>query len=756
MFYSFSQFKLYPHAVDLFFNDELIPLTKQNFELLELLVKNPNKVFSKDDIIEELWNGRVVNENTVDKSISKLRKILNSYQKETYIKTVYAKGFKFALDVEIDEDEASPKKHSSPKKNKFILPAILISLVLFSSLFFKRNTQKEPNNTESPMVLIMPSENSGDEEWLNQSTDLLIKQVFNFSTNAQVKDFQDKPKFLEKQEFLNNQWRIAPQLKVVTTKIIKQGNSYIVEMEITDNQKASDVHTFKHKNLSSALKSASRWLTSEFSYKETPAQIDALLPKESYVVELYMHGLASYTQNKFDKSEHFLKLCLTEQADFVLARLQLAKVKFAQGDIDKTLALLDTIESKPVTAQIDINANNLRAMILDQQGKHQQAKESFLNTLEKYKGRDYPQLDGVRYDLSFTYKRLSEFEKALTVLNELESSIFESKNSELLADVLQNKASILQKIGETKQAEIEAKKSLKVFEKLKDLLGEAKIHTTIARIKTHQGKFNQSIMHLNKSLTICRSLDFKLGIGATINELIYILMTQGQFDQALELNKEMEEIAIEIDYQAMLQISKQFYMDINRLKGDLIKSEIYLQEHLKLAEEIDSKAALIKNKLLAVDLYLDQKKADKIPEILDDIQVHIDETGEKRLQPRINKKRAMYYVLTKQIDKAIELFQSAKQLAKNTDDGETLVEINNALIELYLGQEKYDKARELVNESSGFSPLPYPYLLLKSKLENKTGHKIDALQLANECKRYANQWWKLDDERYLHELQLSQ
>ncbi len=59
-------------------NDEII-LTKKEYEILVLLARNPNKMFSRDDILQMVWKEEsYVLERTVDVHIARLRKKLGS------------------------------------------------------------------------------------------------------------------------------------------------------------------------------------------------------------------------------------------------------------------------------------------------------------------------------------------------------------------------------------------------------------------------------------------------------------------------------------------------------------------------------------------------------------------------------------------------------------------------------------------------------------------------------------------------------
>ena len=72
--------------------DEVVPLAKKEFELLQLLVSKPGKVFSREEIFNKVWGTDVIVGNrTIDVHIRKLREKIGGH----YIKTIKGIGYKF-------------------------------------------------------------------------------------------------------------------------------------------------------------------------------------------------------------------------------------------------------------------------------------------------------------------------------------------------------------------------------------------------------------------------------------------------------------------------------------------------------------------------------------------------------------------------------------------------------------------------------------------------------------------------------------
>lgn len=77
--------------------NEIIRLTRKEFQLLELMAKNPGRAFSRQDLVELAFGYDYEGlERTVDAHIMNLRrKIEPDHSNPTYVETVYGIGYRF-------------------------------------------------------------------------------------------------------------------------------------------------------------------------------------------------------------------------------------------------------------------------------------------------------------------------------------------------------------------------------------------------------------------------------------------------------------------------------------------------------------------------------------------------------------------------------------------------------------------------------------------------------------------------------------
>lgn len=77
-------------------NDQFLQLSKREYEILKLLMENPRKVFTKNNLYESIWNSEFLgDDNTINVHISNIRSKIGKLQPSAkYIQTVWGIGYK--------------------------------------------------------------------------------------------------------------------------------------------------------------------------------------------------------------------------------------------------------------------------------------------------------------------------------------------------------------------------------------------------------------------------------------------------------------------------------------------------------------------------------------------------------------------------------------------------------------------------------------------------------------------------------------
>ena len=96
MRYAFGEYVLDTKQQLLFANEQRVELEPKQYSTLLLLCQHQNEIVTREQLLETSWSGVIVSENTINKHIAVLRKLLGDNAKSPkYIETVAKKGYRF-------------------------------------------------------------------------------------------------------------------------------------------------------------------------------------------------------------------------------------------------------------------------------------------------------------------------------------------------------------------------------------------------------------------------------------------------------------------------------------------------------------------------------------------------------------------------------------------------------------------------------------------------------------------------------------
>jgi TolB-like protein len=138
MLYRFDRFELDLARFELRAAGESIALEPQVFALLALLVENRERMVSKDELVEKVWDGRVVSESAISSRIKSARQALgDDGRAQRFIRTIHGRGFRFVGEVDAavvvaqsegprssggSRPESRPESMQEPRPSIAVLP----------------------------------------------------------------------------------------------------------------------------------------------------------------------------------------------------------------------------------------------------------------------------------------------------------------------------------------------------------------------------------------------------------------------------------------------------------------------------------------------------------------------------------------------------------------------------------------------------------------------------------------------------------
>src|SRR6516165_3285420 len=101
----------------------LLSMEPQVFDVLAFLVRNRDRVVSKDDLLASVWGGRIVSESTLASRINAARRAIgDTGEEQRLIRTIIGKGIRFigAVQQQADAEPAIPA--AAPPLSIVVLP----------------------------------------------------------------------------------------------------------------------------------------------------------------------------------------------------------------------------------------------------------------------------------------------------------------------------------------------------------------------------------------------------------------------------------------------------------------------------------------------------------------------------------------------------------------------------------------------------------------------------------------------------------
>ncbi len=180
--YSFDVWLFIPDEDKLIIDNEDVIIDNRLSKLLDFFCQNPNIVFSRDELINEVWNGSILTDQVITQAIFELRKTLKSAERHSmgYIITVPKRGYKLNVEVQ---------------KNVLITPSLQVNTVSIDEATTIDTGNYPPQNNTSQSE---SSAEQGDDDALgdsgNVSADVTLQD-----TGIQGNQTNTKPNLAESQ-----------------------------------------------------------------------------------------------------------------------------------------------------------------------------------------------------------------------------------------------------------------------------------------------------------------------------------------------------------------------------------------------------------------------------------------------------------------------------------------------------------------------------------------------------------------------------
>lgn len=155
MLVKFNQFTLDTEQFFLIMNETPVPIEPLAFNLLVYLIEHRNRVVTKDELLDNLWKGKVVTDSALSVRLKDARKaVLDDGNSQNTIKTLHGRGYQFIAEVSMQPNLPS-SSFSQTTSGHFKPPSLL----------------------EKPSIAVLPFNNLGSDPEQDYFSDGMTEDI---------------------------------------------------------------------------------------------------------------------------------------------------------------------------------------------------------------------------------------------------------------------------------------------------------------------------------------------------------------------------------------------------------------------------------------------------------------------------------------------------------------------------------------------------------------------------------------------------
>jgi len=754
----FNHFEVNPDTRELFFEGEKVQIQNKSLELLLYLIKHNDRAVSKDELLDKLWDGRVVSESVLSHASTKLRAALNDQKgKGEIIRTVYGYGLQFvgALEAKKTEDKNQEKKGSNivSRVNTKPVIAIMVVAMLFLVVFLiQRNVnsviidQKKSNDNDSikPKIhFVAVNPNNQKDQWLLQGLTLYLNQVLAYSENSmplpldQMEDTSDQNKHYYE---INN---------IINTS---QSDNQIFLSFQKDNKQQSELKV-PLVNIPKAINLINQWACNRIlkSNEKCEASISPLTEENTYMIESYLRGKAAMYNLSPKKAIKFFEVTLQQDSEFILARIALAQAYVDISEYSKAISQAQTVISMTDNTLIQHQANIIIGATYLRQSEFTLAASALNNVINAK--HSHASLKAMALLVMSEVKmETDELDRAFEMAKSSHDILLELDLPIMVAKSLDVMGTIQMTIGELKLSQQLLTDSLRLYEQLEYKAGIEKVLSPLGLVMQSQGLLQASLAYGLQRLKIAEIMGDPINTAGSHLHLANLLLEMGDYEAAMEHANKMWDIVIEQDEPNAILLAYFIAGEIARADGKLDLSIEKYKHALDIAENLEIQFRQVQISCTIGATAIDAKLFDQAQTYLNQCNILSDKTNNKLFQVVVKLYLSQLYKAQDLIPKSLSVLNQALELSKSMENDHLLWEIYLELFEHYIETDTNKAETYLFNIPEGYKD-DYVYLINLARIEVQRVQLPSALQLMLEAKQKAKDNWSNEDQLLLNSIQ---
>ncbi len=739
MKYHFSAFIYDTEQKILYHDEQPVEMTKKNHELLLFLLENPDRLIAREALIEHVWHGRVVTNNTIDQCIMKLRKTLNQVQPDDYIESVYGQGIRFLPNIQTAT--VNTGNHTGFKTGAITLVVMLVFLSAWL-LFKPDTTTPDTTGAQTPELKVLTqaqlNNSTSAHDWLNLGAAAYLSHLLN--QHPEIKAL--KPRKSDSQaltlELLTP--KAAQQTITVNVSQVQDSPVYQATVGLSANDEPLHSQVITTNLLTELYPQIADWVAQQLQVGPTEtSHLSEVFSNQESALTSYLHGMSKQQQGDSQQALTYFEAAVEVDPQFKMAWYEMAIAMRKQGDPRKAIGVLKAIDSEDPSLSYRVAL--VMAQCLDSVGDFAAAEQSYEKAMQwAEQDQDPGKLAAVLISQAILYRKTQRYDEAKQVLEQAASITDKNQQPHLYGTIMSTHAKLAKAINKPLLAIEKAQLAIQAFQQAGDLRYQMQTKTVLASILRQRNEFSQAEKLVKESLFHAEQLQHRRGISDNRTKLARLYQQTGRFDLAYE------------QWQLVLSLN-----DALALYGNSGDAHLWLLK-LHLAENKIAQADIELNML--AQLYKEHPKPG-IKLLLDEAQllmaIHQQQAEVARplvyaLADQQHPLATMYrgdLAMLEQQAAAAELhYLEALVLLNAAGRYDWLTTILNRLNALYTEHNSEKLADNLVR-TQRLKPFIYPRQKYQAQLAMMNGNSIQAISLMEELKLKAGDYWQASDEQLL-------
>ena len=357
MIHTFGEFRLDDQERQLLRGETVVSLTSKAFDVLLLLVRNAERTVTKEEFMDTVWAGTVVEEANLADNISTLRQALGDDAREPrFIRTVPKRGYRFVAVVRRDDlvptrvaehpvgdpDATPPPAATRPTRlRRAVWGALLAVIVLATFVAALRTWRSDPAPQSLAVLPFKPLVASERDAAMEMGmTDALIAKL------SRIEELRVRPTaaVMAYADRVVDAREVADKLGVDTIldgKIQKNGDRMRVSVQLVRGDDGStiwaDRFDERFTDIFALQDVISERVAAALRVHLSTAERQSLAVRATDDVEAYrlylngMHQWRSFTQEGFQSSINYHRAAIARDPDFALAWAGVARAHSVIG-----------------------------------------------------------------------------------------------------------------------------------------------------------------------------------------------------------------------------------------------------------------------------------------------------------------------------------------------------------------------------------------------------------------------------------------